>query len=87
MTLRQTQDMRQGAQYLHRNNWPETDVGAGLPAMRRAGGARSLGAKPLKVNTSQPPRPTKCRNPANPNECVAICHFWCTLYRARLTYC
>ncbi|APO81076.1 hypothetical protein BL240_06195 [Pseudomonas putida] len=24
-----------------RNNWPETDVGAGLPAMRRAGGARS----------------------------------------------
>ncbi|NIE77794.1 hypothetical protein F3J45_25500 [Pantoea sp. Ap-967] len=24
-----------------RRNWPETDVGAGLPAMRRAGGARS----------------------------------------------
>ncbi len=24
----------------HRSNWPETDVGAGLPAMRRAGGAR-----------------------------------------------
>ncbi|MCE1118542.1 hypothetical protein LU692_25050, partial [Pseudomonas sp. NMI795_08] len=24
-----------------RSNWPETDVGAGLPAMRRAGGARS----------------------------------------------
>ncbi|MNH00074.1 hypothetical protein D3C79_592600 [compost metagenome] len=25
----------------HRRDWPETDVGAGLPAMRRAGGARS----------------------------------------------
>ncbi|OUS85820.1 hypothetical protein CBP05_02290 [Pseudomonas putida] len=25
----------------HRPNWPETNVGAGLPAKRRAGGARS----------------------------------------------
>ncbi|AYG44087.1 hypothetical protein DV532_07110 [Pseudomonas sp. Leaf58] len=25
----------------HRTHWPETDVGAGLPAKRRAGGARS----------------------------------------------
>ncbi|TRZ63580.1 outer membrane assembly protein, partial [Pseudomonas alloputida] len=25
----------------HRHNWPETNVGAGLPAKRRAGGARS----------------------------------------------
>ncbi|AZL74197.1 hypothetical protein EI693_14345 [Pseudomonas oryziphila] len=34
--------MRQGGQrYPHRHNWPETNVGAGLPAMRRAGGARS----------------------------------------------
>ncbi|AXQ49118.1 hypothetical protein DZC31_19875 [Stenotrophomonas rhizophila] len=30
-----------GSCWRHRNNWPETDVGAGLPAMRRAGGARS----------------------------------------------
>ncbi|AXQ47123.1 hypothetical protein DZC31_06335 [Stenotrophomonas rhizophila] len=30
-----------GPCWLHRSNWPETDVGAGLPAMRRAGGARS----------------------------------------------
>jgi len=27
----------------HRHNWPETDVGAGLLAKRRAGGARSQG--------------------------------------------
>ena len=34
--------MHQGGQrYPHRHDWPETDVGAGLPAMRRAGGARS----------------------------------------------
>ncbi|MPT08340.1 MAG: outer membrane assembly protein, partial [Pseudomonas sp.] len=25
----------------HRMDWPETNVGAGLPAKRRAGGARS----------------------------------------------
>jgi len=29
------------ARQWHRLNWPETNVGAGLPAMRRAGGARS----------------------------------------------
>ncbi|WJD61187.1 hypothetical protein [Pseudomonas kurunegalensis] len=28
------------AREAHRNNWPETDVGASLLAMRRAGGAR-----------------------------------------------
>jgi len=34
--------MHQGyARLRFRINWPETDVGAGLPAMRRAGGARS----------------------------------------------
>ncbi len=27
----------------HRRDWPETNVGAGLPAKRRAGGARSHG--------------------------------------------
>ncbi|AYN13109.1 hypothetical protein CHN49_25850 [Pseudomonas putida] len=26
----------------HRMDWPETNVGAGLPAKRRAGGARSI---------------------------------------------
>ncbi|AXQ48633.1 hypothetical protein DZC31_16600 [Stenotrophomonas rhizophila] len=30
-----------GPCWRHRRDWPETDVGAGLPAMRRAGGARS----------------------------------------------
>ncbi|AXQ49119.1 hypothetical protein DZC31_19880 [Stenotrophomonas rhizophila] len=40
--------MHQGGPcWLHRSDWPETDVGAAvrrsdLPAMRRAGGARSL---------------------------------------------
>ncbi len=29
----------------HRHNWPETDVGAGLLAKRRAGGARSQGRR------------------------------------------
>ncbi|QKL02161.1 hypothetical protein GEV39_12510 [Pseudomonas sp. NY5710] len=29
------------ARKYHRHNWPETNVGAGLPAKRRAGGARS----------------------------------------------
>jgi hypothetical protein len=29
------------ARKAHRHNWPETNVGAGLPAKRRAGGARS----------------------------------------------
>ncbi|AXQ47313.1 hypothetical protein DZC31_07590 [Stenotrophomonas rhizophila] len=34
--------MHQGGPcWLHRRDWSETDVGAGLPAMRRAGGARS----------------------------------------------
>ncbi|PWY45331.1 hypothetical protein CIK02_11605 [Pseudomonas putida] len=28
------------ARKCHRHNWPETNVGAGLPAKRRAGGAR-----------------------------------------------
>ena len=31
------------ARVCHRRNWPETDVGASLLAMRRAGGARSHG--------------------------------------------
>ncbi|QKL02822.1 hypothetical protein GEV39_16135 [Pseudomonas sp. NY5710] len=29
------------ARACHRQYWPETNVGAGLPAKRRAGGARS----------------------------------------------
>ncbi|POA83445.1 hypothetical protein C1882_18720 [Pseudomonas sp. FW305-E2] len=29
------------ARVWHRRYWPETNVGAGLPAKRRAGGARS----------------------------------------------
>ncbi|QKL02459.1 hypothetical protein GEV39_14115 [Pseudomonas sp. NY5710] len=29
------------ARVRHRQYWPETNVGAGLPAKRRAGGARS----------------------------------------------
>ncbi|MQG92261.1 hypothetical protein F6X59_06070 [Pseudomonas sp. MN1F] len=34
--------MHQGGPcWLHRSDWPETNVGAGLPAMRRVGGARS----------------------------------------------
>ncbi len=40
--LLSSQGMRQGcARQRCRSNWPETNVGAGLPAMRRAGGARS----------------------------------------------
>ncbi|AXQ49461.1 hypothetical protein DZC31_22090 [Stenotrophomonas rhizophila] len=30
-----------GSCWRHRRDWPETNVGAGLSAMRRAGGARS----------------------------------------------
>ncbi len=52
------------ARQRHRQYWPETNVGAGLPAMRRAGGARSprrrktQGEQTQKQNgeTFRPPR-------------------------------
>ncbi len=48
----------------HRHNWPETDVGAGLLAKRRAGGARSQGrrrtqAMHLAALTQSPAKPTR----------------------------
>ncbi len=51
----------------HRHNWPETDVGPGLPGKRRAGGARSQG----RYNTIDYRLVAMMRSPAGPPK---ACH-------------
>ncbi|RIZ41733.1 hypothetical protein CIK02_19375 [Pseudomonas putida] len=46
-----------------RRDWPETNVGAGLPAKRRAGGARSL---PHHNTQTLHPCPTTTLKPYTP---------------------
>ncbi|AXQ47378.1 hypothetical protein DZC31_08050 [Stenotrophomonas rhizophila] len=57
-----------GSCWRHRSDWPETNVGAGLPAMRRAGGARSTPQHSPQAIHSQPiphPRHGYCYTAGN----------------------
>ncbi len=51
------------ARKCHRHNWPETNVGAGLPAKRRAGGARFA---PQHQPQGIHPEPTRNLSPFQP---------------------
>ncbi|TFF53180.1 hypothetical protein C5609_05105 [Pseudomonas putida] len=55
------------ARKCHRHNWPETNVGAGLPAKRRAGGARSQRRYKTQGRPNHaPPNPKTCTPVALP---------------------